>query len=138
MTGYDYKMSHYLLKRKKRTWTPDQKRVAAASVGWRCQHCNQILNAAFECDHRIPLEQGGADDIRTNCDVLCSNCHSLKTQQERMERNRKARKKLEELQTLRHKDAQPPIDDNPPTFQSLEDLVMDDENPFRAFCFVRK
>ncbi len=40
-----------------------------------------MLPLAAQADHIIPLQTGGADDIR-NLQMLCANCHAEKTRKE--------------------------------------------------------
>lgn len=77
----------------RRTVTEAQKRLVAASQGWRCAHCDQLLGAAFEVDHRQPLWDGGTDDIE-NLQALDASCHAAKTQAEAIERARRRRVRL--------------------------------------------
>jgi hypothetical protein len=62
--------------------------VIAASQGWRCSECRELLSSAFQVDHTVALADGGADDV-TNATALCANCHALKTQREHIARTRK-------------------------------------------------
>ena len=55
--------------------------VAAAS-GWRCAACGEMLQAAFEVDHIVPICYGGRNDPR-NLQALCCNCHGRKSARER-------------------------------------------------------
>ena len=112
-----------------RSWTADQKRQVAAAQKWTCGHCANLLNAAFEIDHIVPLENGGEDDILTNAQALCSNCHSLKTQRERVDRIARARKRLAELQKN-------DVCTIPVSSTRAEDAVLDETNPFAKFCFL--
>ena len=76
-----------------RRLTEAQKRIVAARADWRCEACKQVLGSQFQCDHVIPLWDGGADCIE-NCQALCPNCHAHKTQTEsvrRAERKRRLR-----------------------------------------------
>lgn len=68
-----------------RRLTEAQKRIVAARVGWRCEMCGEALASHFQCDHIIPLWEGGADST-DNCQALCANCHASKTQQEALRR----------------------------------------------------
>jgi 5-methylcytosine-specific restriction endonuclease McrA len=108
-----------------RSWTSDQKRQVAARQEWRCGHCVELLNAAFEVDHVVALENGGPDDVATNSMALCSNCHALKTQKERVDRIKLARKRLDKLN-------KEPV----PKPMRAEDLILDETNPFAKFCFL--
>ena len=120
------------MKRQRRTWTADQKRTVAASGGWRCAICSNLLNAAFEIDHITALENGGSDDIASNAQALCSNCHSIKSQKERMERIEKAREQLEKYKL---ENSTLPIIIQQKT--KPEDVVLDAENPFANFAFMK-
>ena len=66
---------------------PEKKRIAA-SGGWRCGMCEELLPSCFEIDHKIPLWCGGPDDC-TNMWALCSGCHSQKTEEETIQRIKK-------------------------------------------------
>ena len=112
----------------KRSWTSDQKRCVAAAQFWRCGICSMLLNSAYEIDHVIALENGGVDDIVTNSMALCSNCHALKTQNERIERIKLARAKLADHTPI-VKVVLPP--------KRAEDVILDEENPFARFCFLK-
>jgi len=114
----------------KRSWTADQKRQVAARGAWRCTVCSQLLNSAFEVDHILALENGGEDDIDTNAQALCSNCHGKKTQNERVLRIKKARERLSALQK---NDAVNTHDKRP---KRTEDVILDTENPFAKYCFL--
>jgi 5-methylcytosine-specific restriction protein A len=53
----------------------------------KCEMCGTVLQPAeWECDHAVPLRDGGTNDI-SNLLVLCKPCHRKKTAAER--RNRK-------------------------------------------------
>ena len=60
-------------------------KVVAASQRWRCGDCDDLLPAAFQIDHRVPLWQGGPDRL-DNLQALCPNCHAAKTQREAIAR----------------------------------------------------
>jgi len=47
--------------------------------GYRCRECG--LAGRLECDHVIPLQRGGSDDIG-NMQALCRACHIEKTRRE--------------------------------------------------------
>lgn len=113
----------------KRSWSADDKRFAGARSGWKCESCKCVLPAAFEVDHIIPLEDGGLDCIEANAQALCPNCHAGKTQKERRVRVERAARRLRELRELEG-----------PAMQSekrVEDVVLDIENPFARFVFLR-
>lgn len=59
-----------------------KKRVAAEQK-WRCNHCQEILDATFECDHIVPLHRNGSN-ARWNLQVLCVGCHARKTYYENL------------------------------------------------------
>jgi len=113
----------------KRSWTSDEKRQVAAKQRWSCGHCSELLNAAFEVDHVVALENGGEDNISTNSMALCSNCHALKTQIERVVRIKLAREKLDELNKTDEKSLERVL-------KRAEEVVLDKENPFAKFCFL--
>lgn len=58
-----------------------EKKVVAARQGWKCSACFQMLPAAYQIDHTVPLCDGGSDNI-DNCTAMCANCHASKTQLE--------------------------------------------------------
>lgn len=68
--------------KQKRTINGYKKRLLASSQEWKCGHCKQILDPAYEVDHIIPLSQGGTNDD-SNLLCLCRKCHGIKTFQER-------------------------------------------------------
>lgn len=53
-----------------------------------CAHCQaaDLVTAAQQVDHRIPLHQGGADD-ESNFDSICIPCHKAKTAAEAAQRS---------------------------------------------------
>lgn len=91
--------------------------------------CDDLLSAAFEIDHIVALENGGADDAETNGQALCPNCHALKSQTERIERIKMAREKLK-TQNL----SVVPVKNTP---KRSEDVILDDENPFACFAYLK-
>ena len=49
---------------------------------YTCCSCLQSYpEYKLECDHIIPLQQGGKDDL-TNTQTLCISCHKIKTNKE--------------------------------------------------------
>jgi len=54
------------------------KKKIAADQGWQCAMCNNKLDAAYEVDHIIALEDGGTNNI-DNLRAVCRNCHGNKT-----------------------------------------------------------
>jgi len=53
----------------------------AAAQGFACAHCRQLLGPVWAADHRVPLHLGGTN-AKSNCQILCPDCHARKTQQE--------------------------------------------------------
>lgn len=77
----------------KRKLTEAQKRIVAATYGWRCARCDTTLASTYHVDHIVPLWEGGADTPE-QCQPLCVGCHAIKTQREsirRAERKRRMR-----------------------------------------------
>ena len=62
----------------KRKVTELTKKTIASNQQWKCNICNNILDASYEIDHIIPLYKGGNNDI-SNLQALCRNCHGTKT-----------------------------------------------------------
>ena len=48
--------------------------------GFRCQVCLALV-AHPECDHVLPVSQGGTDDMG-NLQTICPTCHRAKSQRE--------------------------------------------------------
>ena len=71
----------------RKTPEPVKKQVAARQF-WKCHSCNQMLQSSFQVDHTIPLWMGGEDN-ESNLTALCANCHSIKTQNEAIERRKR-------------------------------------------------
>lgn len=76
------------MSRHRRCFTEAVKKQIAARQRWQCNLCFELLSAAFEVDHTVPLWNGGEDEPK-NASALCANCHAKKTQNEAIERNRK-------------------------------------------------
>lgn len=53
--------------------------------GYRCRACGRA--GRLECDHLVPLWQGGQEWDKGNLQALCRRCHMHKTCKERRERN---------------------------------------------------
>jgi 5-methylcytosine-specific restriction endonuclease McrA len=70
-----------------------KKKIVAASQGWRCNVCTELLPPCFEVDHIIPLFRGG-DNEQGNLQALCRNCHGMKSLKEQEERVVTARSAL--------------------------------------------
>jgi hypothetical protein len=60
------------------------KKIVAASQGWRCAMCSNLLPARNDIDHHRALFRGGTND-RDNLRALCNNCHGVKTAEEDIE-----------------------------------------------------
>ena len=62
----------------KRSVSETKKKYVASNQNWVCGHCKHQLDATFEVDHIIELQNGGTNEI-TNLVALCRNCHGKKT-----------------------------------------------------------
>jgi 5-methylcytosine-specific restriction endonuclease McrA len=67
----------------KRSVSETKKKFVAYNQEWKCGHCRHMLNAWFEVDHVIRLDQGGSNDA-SNLVALCRECHGKKTATENM------------------------------------------------------
>ena len=67
----------------KRSVSETKKKYVASSQSWRCAACKDQLDATYEIDHVIELQDGGSNDI-SNLEALCRNCHGKKTLSRRM------------------------------------------------------
>lgn len=65
-------------KKTKRAVSETKKKYVASNQNWNCGHCNNQLNAWFEVDHVLSLEDGGSNHI-DNLVALCRECHGKKT-----------------------------------------------------------
>ena len=70
-------------KSSKRCVSETKKKFIASQQGWKCNSCNEQLQAWFEVDHKIRLDSGGTNNI-DNLVALCRNCHGKKTALENM------------------------------------------------------
>jgi 5-methylcytosine-specific restriction endonuclease McrA len=61
------------------------KKIVASQQRWNCRKCKNILDATYEVDHIIALEDGGNNDIQ-NLQALCRNCHGKKTMEDNIKR----------------------------------------------------
>ena len=61
-----------------RSVSETKKKFVASNQSWKCGHCYQQLNATFEIDHVIELQNGGTNEV-SNLVALCRNCHGNKT-----------------------------------------------------------
>ena len=50
------------------------------NAGWRCRQCGKA--GLMELDHVKPVSQGGQWWSEKNLQILCKNCHFLKTGKE--------------------------------------------------------
>jgi hypothetical protein len=66
------------IKKNKRNLNNNIKKYVAANQKWRCNSCNNLLDASYEIDHIIPLYKNGTNNIN-NLQALCRNCHGNKT-----------------------------------------------------------
>lgn len=67
----------------KRSVSETKKKYVASSQNWKCNHCHQQLDATFEVDHVIELQNGGSNEV-TNLVALCRNCHGKKSMLQRL------------------------------------------------------
>lgn len=72
--------------RVKRSVSEARKRAVAAQQDWRCAGCAEMLEATYEVDHVIELQDGGTNEIE-NLTALCRNCHGRKTLDQRLNRS---------------------------------------------------
>ena len=61
------------------------KKIVASQQHWNCKKCKNILDATYEVDHIIALEDGGNNHIQ-NLQALCRNCHGKKTMEDNIKR----------------------------------------------------
>jgi len=67
----------------KRSVSETKKKYVASNQNWKCGHCGKQLNAWFEVDHKMRLDQGGSNEVQ-NLVALCRECHGEKTAKENM------------------------------------------------------
>jgi hypothetical protein len=67
----------------KRSVSETKKKFVASSQNWRCGGCGSQLNAWFEVDHKIRLEDGGSNHV-DNLMAVCRECHGKKTAMENL------------------------------------------------------
>ena len=67
----------------KRNLSESKKKYVAASQKWKCNNCDNMLDATYEVDHKKPLYKGGNNEIN-NLQALCRNCHGNKTLQDKI------------------------------------------------------
>ena len=68
---------------KKRRVSETIKKVVAANQKWHCNMCQNMLDASYEVDHKVPLYKGGDNNVN-NLQALCRNCHGKKTIYDKM------------------------------------------------------
>ena len=62
----------------KRVVSETKKKWVASQQNWHCANCRAQLQAHFEVDHKVRLDQGGSNNV-DNLVALCRNCHGEKT-----------------------------------------------------------
>jgi hypothetical protein len=67
----------------KRSVSETKKKFVASKQNWHCSGCQQQLDATFEVDHIIELQDGGTNDV-SNLTAMCRNCHGQKTMVHRL------------------------------------------------------
>ena len=80
----------------KRGFTEAIKKQIAASQKWECSLCHALLESTYQVDHTVPLWDGGEDSVG-NATAMCVSCHAVKTQNEAIERNDRARLRSENI-----------------------------------------
>jgi hypothetical protein len=78
-------MPHNTPTSKLRKVSDQLKKIVASQQRWNCKKCKNILDATYEVDHIIALEDGGNNDIQ-NLQALCRNCHGKKTMEDNIKR----------------------------------------------------
>ena len=68
---------------RKRRVSETIKKVVAANQKWHCNMCQNMLDASYEVDHKVPLYKGGDNNVN-NLQALCRNCHGKKTIYDKM------------------------------------------------------
>jgi hypothetical protein len=75
------------MKPNRKKWSEVQKRIIAEKQKWKCPGISckrrKYLGIVWELDHIIALANGGLDEF-DNLQILCSHCHAVKTQSERV------------------------------------------------------
>lgn len=75
-------ISAYLKNPNKRNVTPRMKKDVAARAKWRCEICENMVNANYEIDHIVPLYKAGDNSLQ-NLQCLCPDCHRTKTAEDK-------------------------------------------------------
>ena len=72
----------------KRNVSGYMKKWVASHQNWKCKKCDNTLEASYEVDHILSLEQGGTNH-ESNLMALCRKCHGLKTFRDRLHLEKK-------------------------------------------------
>lgn len=80
--------------------TPQQRRTVIHRAGGRCQHCGNYCARGGHIDHIKNLAEGGTTHT-SNLQLLCQQCHEIKTRRESIRGNR------EYLKQARHTETHP-------------------------------
>ena len=67
---------------------PQRRLRLAAAQQWSCTMCGEMLDEAFQCDHRVPWSES-FDDSDANIEVCHAKCHAAKTSVEASARCRR-------------------------------------------------
>jgi hypothetical protein len=82
-----YSNTNQKMVQQRQIFTEVQKRIIACTQSYMCvgEICNSVLllPRTWELDHIIPLSQEGTNSY-DNLQIICPNCHALKTQKELM------------------------------------------------------
>lgn len=67
----------------RRTFSDRERAQFFADAGGKCKHCGKRIPSGMDwhIDHEIPIADGGTNDD-VNLQVLCYQCHSLKTKED--------------------------------------------------------
>lgn len=89
-----YQKSEYKPTKRKR-FTFNQKLIIFRARDWKCALCpyqnpNDYDFSTLVLDHVIPLTLGGTED-ESNLQILCTECHEVKTSKEHQARKKKTR-----------------------------------------------
>jgi 5-methylcytosine-specific restriction endonuclease McrA len=84
-TQYGQQQAPNLPTSKLRKVSEQLKKIVASKQKWGCKNCKNILEATYEIDHIIALEDGGSNYI-DNLQALCRNCHGKKTMEDNIKR----------------------------------------------------
>ena len=76
--NYENIVNNITTHKKKRNVSQNIKKFVASNQKWRCNMCNNLLDATYEIDHKIPLFKNGTNELN-NLQALCRNCHGKKT-----------------------------------------------------------